>query len=372
MISRFFSRAILTIDSFLDWGPSGGRILATMTGSAGEDRKRAVAIGTVIATLAVVAASAWFVYESATQAPAEAMANEAMAALTRARSVYAVAADEDLAAVLPAPDDTEDGDAGPFYLAALLEPDGSPKPIPIMTGTPAERLAREPLKAVYRASLMRSCDLATGPLALSDDFRSSPVLPGAECIAVYDELAGVAHGYAAAGDDRSAMEVLRRAAAFGHHLAGDVRTDNMAVGSAVLARSAERLARIYEKMGDEDLTTRAMRVSRNAELRSRMARPVALGLRRAALTPEGARFVAEEIGRLQVPAWRAEAIYALGTGWCYNLSERRGGPVPARAEALGDIAGGDMPVDAAVAKIAAEALGADAKALAAAVEKAVR
>jgi len=350
-----------------------------------QERSRKILTAAVAAaTAATIAASVlWSLYRVRMSA-AEELSARAEAFLISHRHLYAVPSDEALAAVLP--ESPAALDAGALYVGALVGEDGAPKELPPRpeaavpgllseAGKLLEALEHPSIGAILRGAAMRGCDLTGGGLALSDDLRSSASLPLDGCRRAADIVLGAASVLEGRGERERAEELRRLAAGFGRHLTRDVRAAHFSAGSDVLARAAKALRKAHEAGGDAERAALAARVERAASGWSAHGETVILALRRLGVTAEGAERLAAEIERLKIPAMRAEGIYSLGAGWCYNLYERKRGPVSIRAEALEALSGsGEAAGDeAAVLAMALGALSAaDVESLLGRVEEAVR
>ena len=328
--------------------------------------------------LAVVAVSAAWSLRNVKMAEAEETAARAKAFLVSARDLHPAPSPGDLSAVLPP--QSADGDAGPVYIAALLGPGGTPKELPPAPDTPVPGLEGDRTKvlrslehpsvaAVLRGSKIRRCRLVANGFPFPSEVYPDALLPPDGCRRVSRVLLEAA----SALEDRGRAEDLRRsAAAFGWHLTRDPRIGHFVAGSTVLASAAAELGRSFEAAGDAAKAARASDVALAAGSWSRHGRTVSLGLRRSGVMPEGAAFLAEELQRITVPAWRAEGIHSLGSGWCYNLSERKRGAAEVRARTLKKLALSAGADEAAAIAVALEALSADAETLRRRVEEAIR
>jgi len=333
--------------------------------------------------LAVVAVSAAWSLRSVKMAGAEETAARARAFLVSARDLHAEPSPEELSAVLPP--QSADGDAGPVYIAALLDPGGTPKPLPPAPDTPVpglegdrarvlQSLEHPSVAAVLRGSKIRRCRLVANGFPFPSEVYPGAFLPPDGCRRVSRVLLEAASALDGRGEGRGgrAEDLRRSAAAFGWHLTRDPRIGHFVAGSTVLASAAAELGRSFEAAGDAEKAARARDVARAASSWSRHGRTVSLGLRRSGVTPEGAAFLAEELQRITVPAWRAEGIHSLGSGWCYNLIERKRGAAEVRAATLEKLALSADPGEAAAIGVALEALSADAETLRRRVEEAIR
>ena len=249
----------------------------------------AAGIGLVLAVVAV--SLAWSLH-SVEMAEAEETAARARAFLVSARDMHAEPSTDDLAAVLPP--QSEQGDAGPVYIAALLGPGGRPKELPPAPDAPVaglegdrakllESLEHPSVAAVLRGSKIRQCRLVADGFPFPSEVYPGALLPPDGCRRVSRLLLEAA---SVLDDSGRAEELRRSAAAFGWHLTRDPRVDHFVAGSTVLATAASALGKAHEAAGDGEKAARAAKVARAASSWSRHGKTMSLGLRRAGVTPE--------------------------------------------------------------------------------------
>jgi hypothetical protein len=342
----------------------------------GQSRRLTIAVGACVLLLAAL--SALWIWYRVGMSSAEEMSAQAQAFLVRTRWIHEGIPPERLEAVLPR--ERVPGDAGPLYLGGLLRPDGRPAELPprpdaALSALPEEQqktlaaLEHPSIAAVLRGSAMADCRM-TRDSSSGEGGRAA--LPAEGCRRVV-EIAVAASGLMEArGDAREAERLLRCAAGFGEHLTRDRRVEHLALGAEAAGRASAALARLYERGGDKDLAKRAAAAAAAWDETAARAATAALALRRAAVTPSGADFLARELPRIRLPALRAETLSALGRGWCYNLRERTLGPRAVRRSALkGALATADAD-EAALAARSLSELDSDAGSLLAEFSESIR
>jgi len=341
-----------------------------------QSRRLTIAVGASVIVLTAMS-GLWIWYRVGMNS-AEELSAQGQAFLVRTRWIHEGIPPERLEAVLPP--ERVPGDAGPVYLGALLRPDGRPAELPprpdaALSALPAEQektlaaLDHPSIAAVLRGSAMADCRMAQAGTHVGS---SHAALPAAVCRRVAEIAVAASEIVEARGDAREAERLLRSAAGFGEHLTRDRRVENLSLGAEVAGRASAALARLYGRQGRKDLARRAEAAAVACDEIAARAATVALALRRAAVTPSGAGFLARELPGMRLPALRAETLSALGRGWCYNMRERMLGPSAVRREALkAELATADADEAALVAR-SLSALDADGDSLLAEFSESIR